>query len=184
MLILVDQDGVISNFDGRLVKLLGERHPEIGLLPLEEKRAFYLEDEYPDHRQKVIDIYTEEDFFLSLPPVEGAIEGMRLLLELGHDVRICTSPVTKNDFCLHEKWHWVRQHAPDFTKRLIVTKDKTLIRGDVLIDDKPKVTGVLQPQWTHVLYDRPYNRNQPGPRMSWDRMEYFLAFLRNLEAAK
>lgn len=180
MLILVDQDGVIANFDARLVELLAERHPEIEVLPLEEKRAFYLEDEYPDHRQKVIDIYTQEGFFLSLPPIEGAIEGMRYLLELGHDVRICTSPMTKNNYCLQEKWHWIRKHAPDFTKRLIVTKDKTLVRGDVLVDDKPKVDGVLEPEWVHVLCDQPYNRNQPGPRMRWDRMEYFFAILSNI----
>ena len=37
--------------------------------------------------------------------------------------------------------------------------DKTLVRGDVLIDDKPHVTGSNAPTWQHLLYDAPYNRD-------------------------
>jgi 5'-nucleotidase len=44
-----------------------------------------------------------------------------------------------------------------------------LVRGDILVDDKPVVSGSLRPEWVHVLHDRPYNRNCPGPRMSWTK---------------
>jgi len=38
-----------------------------------------------------------------------------------------------------EKYHWVEKYFErDFTKRLVLTKDKTIIHGDFLIDDKPK----------------------------------------------
>ena len=30
----------------------------------------------------------------------------------------------------------------EFTKRVILTRDKTLVRGDVLIDDKPTIGGI------------------------------------------
>jgi hypothetical protein len=50
---------------------------------------------------------------------------------------------------------------------VILTRDKTLVRGDVLVDDKPEIGGLATPHWRHLLYDQPYNRNSPGPRMSW-----------------
>lgn len=50
---------------------------------------------------------------------------------------------------------------------MIVTKDKTLVHGDLLIDDKPRVTGTRSPAWQHVLYDQPYNRHVDAQRMTW-----------------
>jgi len=58
----------------------------------------------------------------------------------------------------------------DFLRRLIITRDKTLVKGAVLIDDKPHVTGaVTAPDWTHLLFDQPYNRDNSlssKPRLS------------------
>ena len=37
---------------------------------------------------------------------------------------------------------WVEKHmGRDWLNRLILTKDKTIIAGDLLFDDKPKITG-------------------------------------------
>jgi hypothetical protein len=38
----------------------------------------------------------------------------------------------------------------EFTKRVILTRDKTLVRGDVLIDKKPTIGGISTPQWRHA----------------------------------
>jgi 5'-nucleotidase len=50
---------------------------------------------------------------------------------------------------------------------MIVTRDKTLVYGDVLVDDNPAIVGAHTPAWTHVVYDQPYNRTIDGPRMTW-----------------
>jgi hypothetical protein len=39
--------------------------------------------------------------------------------------------------------------------RVILTHDKTLVRGDVLIDDKPGITGNMIPAWKHLVFDSP-----------------------------
>ena len=52
----------------------------------------------------------------------------------------------------------------DWTARVMLTKDKTLVRGDILIDDKPEISGSLSPVWQHWLYDAPYNRHINTPR--------------------
>jgi hypothetical protein len=50
----------------------------------------------------------------------------------------------------------------EFTKRVILTRDKTLVRGDVLVDDKPEIRGVVAPNWRDVLFDETYICHFPG----------------------
>jgi len=47
--------------------------------------------------------------------------------------------------------------GPSWVDRIVLAKDKTLVRGDVLIDDKPEVTGSLCPSWEHLVFEAPYN---------------------------
>ena len=50
--------------------------------------------------------------------------------------------------------------------RIIISTDKTTVRGDVLIDDKPIITGSMQPTWRQLMFDAPYNRaQQPAARI-------------------
>jgi 5'-nucleotidase len=169
MLILVDQDGVLADFElGFQVawKATGHPHP---VVPLDARRSFRLREEYPVAlREQVEAIYHGVDFYKNLQPVDGAIHAINDLMELGHDVRICTSPLSFYKYCVPEKYEWVERHLGyAFIQRMIVTKDKTLVNGDFLIDDKPEVTGVWSPTWTHIIYDQPYNRQVEGKRLTW-----------------
>jgi 5'-nucleotidase len=90
------------------------------------------------------------------------------MLAAGHDVRICTSPLTRFENCVPEKFLWVQRHlGDDWVQRIILTKDKTLVRGDVLIDDKPEVTGRLEPSWEHIVFEAPYNTASNARRLNW-----------------
>jgi 5'-nucleotidase len=171
MLILLDQDGVLADFElgfhNAWQTKMGHKHP--ALSPA-ERRAFYVRDDYPkEFREEVEEIYTASGFFRDLPAISGAMEAVRHLLTLGHDVRICTSPLNQYRNCVPEKYEWVERHlGPDFVHRMIVTKDKTVVHGDVLVDDKPVITGTRHPNWKHVLFDQPYNRHVDGLRMTWE----------------
>ncbi len=84
------------------------------------------------------------------------------------DVFICTSPIKHYKHCPYEKvsrfsvsqhlfcslnkllpflflfaqYAWVEKHLGyDFLEQVILTRDKTLIAGDILIDDKPDILG-------------------------------------------
>ena len=87
------------------------------------------------------------------------------MLEAGHDVFLCTSPLTGSRWCAPEKLAWVERHlGPAWVSRTIITSDKTLV-GDrlqpcVLVDDQPTITGAASPPWTHVLFDAPYNQSR------------------------
>lgn len=157
-LILIDQDGVLANFDAGVHHAWRQR---FGCdAPIGARRHFYLRDDMAAaHHQHLADIYTSPGFFAGLPPITGAIQALHTLLAHGHDVRICTSPITDYQNCVAEKFAWVEQHlGSQWPSRVILTKDKTWVRGDILIDDKPEITGSLTPLWTQWLYDAPYNR--------------------------
>ena len=116
----------------------------------------------------------------SLPPMPGAVEAAHALLAAGHDMRICTAPVNQYRYCAGEKIAWVEQHlGAEWTRRVIIAKDKTWVRGDILIDDKPTIEGSLPPLWQHRLYDAPHNRHLNVPRIVWTQPETWADLLDN-----
>lgn len=170
MIILVDMDNTLVEFDGGLLKQWRELYPDEFYVPLEKRTTFHPHKDYPEHLQeKIHKLCHSKGFIKNLPPVPGGMEAIREMLERGHDVRFCTSHLFEYDYCVLEKYQWIDEHfGPEFIDRIILTRDKTLIRGDLLIDDKPEISGIMQPTWEHILYDRPHNRQiQNRRRLTW-----------------
>lgn len=169
MIILVDMDGVIADFEHGFHTAWRRAHPRLPHVPVEARTTFRLIDEYPaELTEQVREVYCAPGFFLGLPPVAGACAALEALLSLGHEVRLCTSPLRRYRHCVGEKYAWAEAHlGPEWTERLILTRDKTLVRGDLLIDDNPRIHGLMTPAWEHLVYDRPYNRGAPGRRLTW-----------------
>ena len=90
------------------------------------------------------------------------------MLAMGHDVRICTAPSIVHKYCVPEKFAWVEEHlGSKWTNQIILTRDKTLVHGDVLIDDKPDIKG-YERQHGNIFYDQPYNRYiKTQDRLTW-----------------
>ena len=179
MRILVDMDGVISDFDGEFIKRWQERHPEIPVVPMEKRMFFYVKDSYPEELQPLVaEILLGPGFFRDMMPVEGAKEALFEMDKMGHEVFICTSPISAYRNCVLEKYEWVENYLGGaWVKRIILTRDKTLIKGDYLIDDKPVITGVeSSPAWEQIVYDRPYNRDVNKKRMTWANWKNVLTF--------
>lgn len=173
MLILIDQDGVLADFEQGVREHWQNKFTKpLPILPSERKH-FYLAHDLPQYRDELYEIYSSKGFFANLPPISGAINALHELLNAGHDVRICTAPISAYQNCVAEKFMWVEKHlGKDWTNRIILTKDKTWVRGDILIDDKPDITGSLTPMWTHWVYDQPYNRHLTDKtRISWENKE-------------
>lgn len=170
MRILVDMDGVIADFDGEFLKRWRERHPDKFFIPLEERTTFYVKDQYPEELKPLVaEILLEPGFFREIMPMDGAREALLEMERLGLELFICSSPLSAYRNCVLEKYEWVEKFlGADWVKRLILTKDKTLVKADYLIDDKPEITGAeTVPAWEHILYDRPYNRGANRKRLTW-----------------
>jgi len=177
MRILIDIDGVIGDFDQEFLQRWRSRHADKIYIPLEERTTFYIKDQYPKELKPLVDeILLESSFFRDMLPVPGAKEALEEMSGKGFEVFICTSPLSTYGNCILEKYEWVERFmGMSWVKKVILTKDKTIIRADLLIDDKPLITGVENnPSWEHILYDRPYNRGINKRRITWDNWKEVL----------
>ncbi len=103
----------------------------------------------------------------------GGREALTDLSAAGIEVFICTSPFQDYQNCVLEKFEWVDKHlGREWVKRIILTFDKTIIDADYLIDDKPRIEGLNEPRWQHIIYDHPKNRlEQTKRRLTWDNWQ-------------
>ena len=169
-IILVDMDGVLADFDSGFIAIWKERHPNKPYIPADQRTTFYSTDQYPlRHRPLVWNIMRESGFFTKLPPIEGAIKGVKDLARSGFEVFFCSSPLIPNRTSASDKYSWIGKHfGRKWLSKLILAPDKTLVDGAILIDDRPEIKGVRKPTWEHVLYDQPYNREvKERRRLSW-----------------
>lgn len=177
MKILVDMDGVIADFEGGFLKLWREAHPNKPFIPIEQRTTFYLAEQYStDLKDYVREIFSSPNFFRSLEPINGGIEALNELKKVGHEVFICSSPLTSYRNCVLEKYEWIETHlGKEWVNNIILSKDKTMIKGDLLIDDRPSVKGCDTPSWEHIVYDQPYNRTEIGKRrLDWNNWKSVL----------
>jgi 5'(3')-deoxyribonucleotidase len=108
--VYVDMDGVLCDFYGAARKALTENPSQ----------------KYPQ---------SQWGFFLKLEEIPDAIESFKKLQEK-YDVWILTRPSFRNVNCYTEKAQWVWDHLGyDVLEKTIMSPDKSLLKGDYLIDD-------------------------------------------------
>ncbi len=106
-------------------------------------------------------------FFRDLPPIEGAIEAFHKLSE-HYDVYILSTAPWRNPSAWIDKLLWVKKHLPEVAqKRLILSHNKHLNKGDYLIDDRT-ANGASDFEGEHIHFGE-----EPFP--DWDAvLEYLL----------
>jgi len=111
--VYIDLDGVLCEFEGAY----------------ERARKSKPEMAYPQ---------AEYGFYANLEPISGGIEAVKMMLEDDrYSPYILTAPSEHNPMSYTEKRVWVEKHlGMEMVSRLIICPDKSLLRGDILIDDK------------------------------------------------
>ena len=159
-IVLVDMDGVIADWGHAYGESLDRHGPIAAAIPRHrDQTTFNLHHQRtPEEIEIIRAVMIEDGFYSRLRPIPGAKTALKAMLKAGHDVRIVTSPWVSNPSCASDKLNWVVKHyGSHWGARVVITADKTVVRGDYLIDDKPEVTGSQDPTWEHVYFTQPYN---------------------------
>lgn len=178
---LVDQDGVLAGWSPAVYGYVEEECQRRGIEvphPIQKVQTTWeLETGHQLADELIMQAMQHPELYLNLPVIEGGLQGLETLERLGYEVFICTSPSSFNENCASHKLAWIRRELGErWVKKTIQTVDKTLVRGEILIDDKPKITGAMRPTWEHIVFDTPYNQETGGRRLhSWDDLEGLLS---------
>lgn len=150
-ILYVDMDGVMCDF----MKEVYEAFPNIDKMD-------------KTNQESVIDFFLEKNprYFSCLPPIEGAIDTIRLLSEF-YQIYFLSTPARNVPFSYMDKKKWLNEHIfskMDISdKNLILTHRKDLAIGDYLIDDRlvngsESFKGTFLhfgseefPDWKHIL---------------------------------
>jgi 5'-nucleotidase len=111
--IYIDMDGVLANF---------------------EKAADQLSKNLPENISEKVNM-DEVLNFSHFEPMPNAIESVKKIIEMGHDVFIASTPPWNNPSAWGQKRDWIEEHLPELKRKVFLTHRKDMLIGDVLIDD-------------------------------------------------
>jgi 5'-nucleotidase len=152
--VLVDMDGCLVDWDRGFDDAWAKRSS------IDRQASYAMESCVPPElKEEARMVFHEQGFFSRLPPMEGGLRALAEMREAGLNVLLCTSPVLTSRYCAAEKFEWVERHlGTEWLPRVVLTTDKTVVKGDVLIDDKPRITGFeAEPEWQQIVFNAPYN---------------------------
>lgn len=164
-------DEVLADFEGRLREAWAEKYPHTPLFHSGVRDKFYIgSGDQHGKAELVSKIVHQKGFFASLDPLPGSKAAVTEMQELGHSVFILTSPGISYPNAAREKYNWVAEHyGKHMLEHLIITPAKPIIRGDLLIDDRPEIPFEDKATWEHVLFDKSYNKAVEGKRrITWE----------------
>ncbi|MFD6097676.1 hypothetical protein ACFVWN_29395 [Nocardiopsis flavescens] len=176
--VLVDMDDVLCRWEDHFVSSRRRLFPHIPVADAGSRESFDLFTGFSEEeRAATVTVVDEPGFFAALEPVPGGVEAVGEMVGAGIDVAVCTSPWLSNPTCASDKLRWVQEHlGAELADATVITRDKTRVLGDVLIDDKPQVTGAVRPRWSLLRFTRHYNRLLAGPRIDdWSQWRAGLA---------
>ena len=155
MIILIDADDVLEDLSPKWVAWLNARY---GLnAPYETHTDWNMEHVFPElSREQVYDVEMNEAFYATLEPLPGAVSCVRRLVEEGHSVYVVTT--TPYQIVRAKMEQVIFRYFPFLSwKNVILTSNKHLIQGDVLIDDG--VHNLLGGSYRKILMTGPYNKD-------------------------
>lgn len=125
-IVYIDMDGVLANFDKRVKEL--------------EAQGF-----------KAGSVFKHPEAYKDLEPIEGAIEAWHSLQEK-YETYVLSTPAWSNPDSWSEKRIWVEKYlGKSAHKKLILSHNKGLVKGDYLIDDR-EANGVGDFSGEHIHF--------------------------------
>lgn len=177
--ILVDMDDVLDDLLPAWVSYLNQTYGTN--VTTNDIRSWDMMQSFPHlTKSQVFSPLDRSDFWDTVRPKEGAADVLQEWIREGHRVLVVTSShyasiaakMTRVLFRYFPFLQW---------NNVIVTADKTLIKGDILIDDG--VHNLIGGAYVKILMDSPHNRRYPAEAngmyrvYSWDDIRSLVKLL-------
>ena len=162
-IILIDIDDVVADFEKSIMEKVKENNWEF-----EENIGMYVQIKDDKNYVKKFSIIEEKNFFLELEPIKDSVKYIKeIISDKNFEVFFCSAPTSFYKNFVLEKYLWIEKYFGfEMTKKIILTRDKTLIKADYLIDDNPEIEGFEKPEWEQIYFTQSYNKNCKGKRIN------------------
>lgn len=164
--ILVDMDDTIENLLGAWVDTLNKKYGT-NVKP-DEVKQWDISVAFPSlDWQSVYEPLLSDDFWRCVKPIDGASDALKRLIADGHKVFIVTASAyetlrVKMDYALFRYFPFLNWND------VIITSNKQMIKGDVLIDDG--IHNLKGGDYEKILMDAPHNRGYNAKRNGMTRV--------------
>ncbi|MBP5462729.1 MAG: hypothetical protein J6Y20_11505 [Lachnospiraceae bacterium] len=165
--VLIDMDDTIENLGETWVQCLNERHGTN--VQRSDVTDWDVSKAFPTlTRHEVYAPLFDKRMWKRVQPLPGAVEYVKKLIEDGHKVLIVTAS-HQNTVGIKLN-HVLFKYFPFFTyKDVIVTTQKQLISGDILIDDAPH--NLEGGKYHGILVSAPHNRSYDAEKHGFVRAD-------------
>lgn len=181
--VLVDMDDTIENLCEEWVDYLNEIHGTT--VKHEDIKEWNMTKAFPTIPPKEVfaPLY-EKTLWERVKPLPGAVEYLKKIIDDGHKVVIVTS--SHPDTVALKLNNVLFKYFPYLSYNdVIITSQKQLIKGDILIDDAPH--NLEGGDYFKLLFDAPHNQSYPVEENlmarvhNWEEVYYAINYLIKLE---
>jgi len=163
-IILIDVDGVLADFLTPTLKMINN----IIDVPITEKDVTQW-DIFKSIKSNKYDIkglcfkeYSKNGFAMTLEPYEECLAPIKYINEIA-EVYFVTVPVVSSKTWCHDRVAWLKKHFNIDDEQVIFTHNKSLVNGNMLIDDKIEHITAWSKLHEHspaILWKQPYNQDE------------------------
>lgn len=155
MTILVDMDDTIENLSDAWLKVLNQKFNTN--ITRQDVRTWSIREMFPSAtREEVYGCLDDPEFWKDVTPREDALEVLPKLIEQGHEIYIVTASSYKSIEAKVENVLFKYFPYIDWN-HVIITRNKKMITGDVLVDDGPH--NLVGGNFAKILINQPYNED-------------------------
>lgn len=156
--VILDVDGVVADFVGHTLLLLGDLAPPGGRDAFTEWDMVSVMS--PEARARCAHGWRQAGWCATMPPMPDAQNAVDRLT-LRASVVYATAPMSNAPHWMHERALWLDRMFAAEPRNVVFTHDKSHVWGDVFVDDKPENVdewASVHTGGTALLWDAPYNR--------------------------
>lgn len=167
MRILIDMDDTLEHLSDAWVAYLNKKYHRDVIR--ENVNDWDISKFYPGlDKTQVFDPLLHEELWETVQPFEDAPDILLKFIEEGHEIYVVTSSTYKSlksklDLALFRYFPFLNN------QNVIVTYNKQMIKGDVLIDDA--VHNLVGGDYVKILMDAPYNRDYDAENNGMTRVK-------------